>query len=99
MLVAPRKKSGILLLTNALRAQQVIVVQPFHTARINRLFLCVNAKFSIYLSFCLRRIYAGAVVLDALIGGYQEWRAEKSNRALQKIRAIVVRGGKERSIK
>lgn len=39
---------------------------------------------------------AAVLVLNALIGGYQEWRAEKSSRALQKflkIRASVVRDG------
>ena len=44
---------------------------------------------------------AAVLVLNALIGGYQEWRAEKSSRALQKflkIRASVVRDGKVREI-
>ena len=44
---------------------------------------------------------AAVLVLNALIGGYQEWRAEKSSRALQKflkIRASVVRDGKVRVI-
>ena len=41
------------------------------------------------------------LVLNALIGGYQEWRAEKSSRALQKflkIRASVVRDGEVREL-
>ena len=44
---------------------------------------------------------AAVLVLNALIGGYQEWRAEKSSRALQKflnIRASVVRDGEVRDI-
>ncbi len=39
---------------------------------------------------------AGVLGLNALIGGYQEWRAEKSTQALQQllqIRAAVVRDG------
>ena len=39
---------------------------------------------------------AAVLVLNAIIGGYQEWRAEKSSRALQqflKIRASVLRDG------
>ena len=39
---------------------------------------------------------AVVLVLNALIGGYQEWRAERSSRALQKlltVRAAVMRGG------
>ncbi|HUE83312.1 MAG TPA: HAD-IC family P-type ATPase [Pyrinomonadaceae bacterium] len=38
----------------------------------------------------------GVLLLNALIGGYQEWRAEQSSRALQKllhIRAAVMRDG------
>ena len=41
------------------------------------------------------------VWLNALIGGYQEWRAEKSTRALQRllqIRAAVVRDGEVREV-
>ncbi|MGB2985760.1 MAG: HAD-IC family P-type ATPase [Phycisphaerae bacterium] len=44
---------------------------------------------------------AAVLVLNAVIGGYQEWRAEKSSRALQKflkIRASVVRDGEVREI-
>lgn len=44
---------------------------------------------------------AAVLILNALIGGYQEWRAEKSSRALQKflkIRAMVVRDGEVREI-
>lgn len=44
---------------------------------------------------------AAVLVLNALIGGYQEWRAEKSSRALQKflkIRASVVRDGEVREL-
>jgi len=44
---------------------------------------------------------AAVLMLNALIGGYQEWRAEKSSRALQKflkIRASVVRDGEVREI-
>ena len=39
---------------------------------------------------------AAVLVLNAVIGGYQEWRAEQSSRALQKllrVRATVVRDG------
>ncbi|UCE59796.1 MAG: HAD-IC family P-type ATPase [Phycisphaerales bacterium] len=46
-------------------------------------------------------IIAAVLVLNALIGGYQEWRAERSSRALQKflkIRASVVRDGEVREI-
>lgn len=41
------------------------------------------------------------LILNAVIGGYQEWRAEKSSRALQqllKIRAAVIRDGEVREI-
>ncbi|MCK4659220.1 MAG: HAD-IC family P-type ATPase [Phycisphaerae bacterium] len=44
---------------------------------------------------------AAVLLLNALIGGYQEWRAEKSSRALQKflkIRASVVRDGEVREL-
>lgn len=44
---------------------------------------------------------AAVLVLNAAIGGYQEWRAEQSSRALQKllrIRAAVVRDGETREI-
>lgn len=44
---------------------------------------------------------AAVLVLNAMIGGYQEWRAEKSSRALQKflkIRASVVRDGDMREV-
>jgi len=44
---------------------------------------------------------AAVLVLNAAIGGYQEWRAEKSSRALQKllrIRAAVVRDDETREI-
>jgi magnesium-transporting ATPase (P-type) len=46
-------------------------------------------------------IIAAVLVLNALIGGYQEWRAERSSRALQKflkIRASVVRNGEIREV-
>ncbi|UCC31850.1 MAG: HAD-IC family P-type ATPase, partial [Phycisphaerales bacterium] len=46
-------------------------------------------------------IIAAVLVLNALIGGYQEWRAERSSRALQKflkIRASVVRDREVREI-
>lgn len=46
--------------------------------------------------------FIGAVLLlNSLIGGYQEWRAEQSSRALQKmlhVIATVVRGGTTREI-
>lgn len=46
--------------------------------------------------------FIGAVLLiNAVIGGYQEWRAEQSSRALQKmlhVRATVIRGGTTREI-
>ncbi len=44
---------------------------------------------------------AAVLVLNAAIGGYQEWRAEQSSRALQKllrIRAAVLRDGEVREI-
>ena len=44
---------------------------------------------------------AAVLVLNAIIGGYQEWRAEQSSRALQKllrIRAAVVRDGEVREV-
>ncbi|MCP4591355.1 MAG: HAD-IC family P-type ATPase [bacterium] len=44
---------------------------------------------------------AAVLLLNALIGGYQEWRAEKSSRALQKflkIRTSVVRDGEVREL-
>ncbi len=44
---------------------------------------------------------AAVLVLNAAIGGYQEWRAERSSRALQKllrIRAAVLRDGETREI-
>jgi len=47
------------------------------------------------------RLIAAVLVLNAAIGGYQEWRAEQSSRALQKllrIRAAVVRDGESREI-
>lgn len=44
---------------------------------------------------------AAVLVLNAAIGGYQEWRAEQSSRALQKllrIRAAVIRDGETREL-
>jgi Ca2+-transporting ATPase len=44
---------------------------------------------------------AGVLVLNAMIGGYQEWRAEKSTQALQQllqVRAAVMRDGEVREI-
>ena len=44
---------------------------------------------------------AGVLVLNATIGSYQEWKAERSSHALQKflqIRAAVQRGGRVREI-
>ena len=47
-------------------------------------------------------LFIGIVLgLNALFGGYQEWKAERSNRALQKLlhaRATVVRDGEAREI-
>ena len=47
-------------------------------------------------------LFIGAVlVLNAVIGGYQEWRAEQSSRALQKllhVRATIQRDGEMREI-
>jgi len=43
----------------------------------------------------------GALTLNAVIGGFQEWRAERSSRALQglvRTRATVIRGGEAREI-
>ncbi len=44
---------------------------------------------------------AGVLLINAVIGGYQEWRAEQSSRALQQllhIRAAVVRDGEVREV-
>lgn len=44
---------------------------------------------------------AFVLALNAVIGGYQEWKAEQSTRALQKllrIRALVLRGGELREV-
>lgn len=44
---------------------------------------------------------AAVLVLNATIGGYQEWRAEKSSRALQQllqIRATILRDGEVREV-
>ena len=43
----------------------------------------------------------GVLTLNAVIGGFQEWRAERSSRALQglvRTRATVIRGGEAREI-
>lgn len=44
---------------------------------------------------------AAVLAINAVIGGYQEWRAEQSSRALQQllhIRAAVLRGGEVREV-
>lgn len=59
--------------------------------------LAVAAVVSVAIGESTDAVFIAAVlVLNAMIGGYQEWRAEKSTQALQKllqIRAAVLRDG------
>ncbi len=72
-----------------------IVLRQFHSPLIY--ILGIAAVVSVAIGESTDAAFIAAVlVLNALIGGYQEWRAEKSTQALQQllqIRAAVMRDG------
>jgi len=74
-----------------------IGLRQFHSPLIYILALAAVVSLILHPDDPTDAVFIGAVlVLNALIGGYQEWKAERSTRALQKllqIRASVFRDG------
>ena len=77
-----------------------ILLRQFYNPLI--LILGVAAAFAIAIGDVEDAVFIAVVMgLNSLIGGYQEWRAEKSSRALQKmlhVRATVSREGTNKEI-
>jgi magnesium-transporting ATPase (P-type) len=77
-----------------------ILLRQFHSPLIYILALAAGVSAAIG-DFTDAGFIAAVLAINALIGGYQEWRAEQSSRALQqllRIRATVVRDGEAREI-
>lgn len=78
----------------------IILLRQFASPLI--LILALAAVVSVVIGELNDALFIGAVlVINSLIGGYQEWKAEKSNRALEKFlkfTASVFRGAEVREI-